>query len=261
MWDKTNRGTLWVCFAALAGTQIATPLVALGQGIRSESRVESCRAVLPHRAETSTRIHAFSPFSPVQPPMLDEKPITPGRRLRWFMASTVGPAHVVGVAFISATGTAVNRPEEYGSHWKGFADRLAIGVAGSAAGNAIEASAGLLLQEDPRYFRVSQSPFRSRVQNVVELTFLARGGRHTLRPAYARYAGIVGSNFLSNAWRAHSEANAQSALLRSSEGFAGRMAANAFTEFWPDVRKHVFHKRSRTVGKPMIMGIERTADR
>ena len=34
----------------------------------------------------------------------------------------------------------------------------------------------------------------------------------------------------------------------SAEGFAGRMAANAFEEFWPDVKSHVFHKRedSRT---------------
>jgi hypothetical protein len=55
---------------------------------------------------------------------------------------------------------------------------------------------------------------------------------------------ILGSNFLSNTWRVHSEANAHDALLRASGGFAGRMAANAFEEFWPDIKKRIFRKRN-----------------
>jgi hypothetical protein len=80
------------------------------------------------------------------------------------------------------------------------------------------------------------------VGNVVRLTFVARSDDGGLGPAYARYAAIVGGNFLSNTWRVHSEANVKDALLRSSEGFAGRIAANAFTEFWPDVKGHVIRK-------------------
>ncbi len=108
----------------------------------------------------------------------------------------------------------------------------------------MEASAGLLFREDPRYFRVPDRPFKARVGNVVRLTFSARGGGGGVRPAYARSIAIVGGNFLSNTWRVPSEANPQHALLRASEGFAGRMAANAFTEFWPDIEKHVLHKRT-----------------
>jgi len=118
-------------------------------------------------------------------------------------------------------------------------------MAGSITGNAIEASAGLMLREDPRYFRVPERSFKARLGNVVQLTFAARGGAGSFGPGYARYMAIVGSNFLSNTWRVHSEANAHDALLRSSEGFAGRMAANAFAEFWPDVKKRVFRKRDR----------------
>jgi hypothetical protein len=116
-------------------------------------------------------------------------------------------------------------------------------MVGSAAGNAIETGVDLGLREDPRYFRVSQQAFKSRVGNVTRFTFLARNESGGSEPAYARYIGIVGSNFLSNTWRVHGEANAKNALLRSSEGFAGRMGANAFKEFWPDVKRRVFHKR------------------
>ena len=112
-------------------------------------------------------------------------------------------------------------------------------------GNGIEAGAGLVLGEDPRYFRVPERSFKSRVGNAARFTFLARGENGSLGPAYARYLGIVGGNFLSNAWRVRSEANVRDALLRSSEGFAGRLAANTFAEFWPDVKKYVFHQRHR----------------
>jgi hypothetical protein len=170
-------------------------------------------------------------------------PITPRQRLRWFVTSSIGPQHLGVGVLSSALGTAVDSPEEYGPHWGGFADRFGIGMSGTVTANAIEAGAGLVLREDPRYFRVPERRFKARLGNLAQQTFTSRNPDGSFAPAYARYAAIVGSNFLSNSWREHSEANAQHALVRSLEGFAGRMAANAFTEFWPDIKKHLFRKR------------------
>jgi hypothetical protein len=170
-------------------------------------------------------------------------PITPRQSLRWFVTGTIGAPHLAVGVLSSALGTAVDSPEEYGPHWGGFADRFGIGMSGTATSNAIEAGAGLLLREDPRYFRVPDRRFKARFVNVAQLTFTARNNDGSFGPAYARYAAIIGSNFLSNTWRERSEANAQHALVRSLEAFAGRMAANAFTEFWPDIKKHLFRKR------------------
>ena len=247
MQDQTNCGMLSIRFASLVSILLAANLFALSQAIPSERTAESPRSPLSQQAERSEAPSSFSVSNPVKPQRLEESyyPITPSQRFRWFITGTVGPAHMAGVAFVSAGGTAVNRPGEYGPHWTGFADRLGIGVAGSAVGNAMEASGGLVLREDPRYFRVPQQPFRARVGNVVRLTFLARSRDDGVKPAYARYVGVFGSNFLSNIWRVRSEANAQDALLRSSEGLAGRMAANAFGEFWPDLKKYFFHKRNQ----------------
>ena len=173
------------------------------------------------------------------------QPLTPSQSLGWFVTSTISPSHMTGVAFLSAGGTAVNRPGENGSHWGGLADRFGMGMAGSAVGNAIEVSVGLALREDPRYFRAPQQPIKARMGNVVRLTFLGRGENGVFGPAYARYFAISGSNFLLNAWRVRSEANTRAALLHSSEGFAGHMAANGFAEFWPDVKQYIFHARHR----------------
>jgi len=168
--------------------------------------------------------------------------LTPRESLRWFTATTIDPANLVGGVFDSAFGTSANRPKEYGPHWEGFADRYGMGMTRTVAGNAFTAGAAYFLREDPRYFRVPDRPFKTRVGNVIRLTFAARGGQGGFGPAYARYAAIFGNNFLSNSWRVHSEANSHDALLRTSEGFGGLLAGNAFEEFWPDVKKLVFHK-------------------
>ena len=152
------------------------------------------------------------------------------------------PANLVGGILESALGTAPNRPKEYGPHWGGFADRYGMGMTRSVTGNAIEAGVGLILREDPRYFPVPDHPFKTRLGNVVRLTFAARGGGGSLGPVYARYMAIFGDSFLSNSWRVHREANSRDALLRTAEGFGGVLAGNAFEEFWPDVKKRVFHK-------------------
>jgi hypothetical protein len=142
---------------------------------------------------------------------------------------------------IAALGTAPNRPREYGSHWEGFARRYEIGMSRNVTANAIEAGADLALREDPRYFRLQDGPFRARVRNVLRLAIAARDSEGDFGPAYARYVAVFGSNFLSNSWRVSSESNTHDALLRSAEGFGGYLAGNAFEEFWPDVKKHLFH--------------------
>jgi len=185
------------------------------------------------------------PFTHLKPQTLQTpyQPLTRRERLRWFTANTMDPWNLAGGIFDAAFGTAPDRPKEYGPHWAGFGERYGIGMTRSATGNAIEAGAGLLLREDPRYFRVPYQPFQARVRNVVRFAFAARGGQGSLRPAYARYMATLGANFLSNSWRVNSEANAHDALLRSAEGFGEILAANAFEEFWPDVKTRLFHKR------------------
>ena len=161
------------------------------------------------------------------------------RRAAWAVNGTVGPASLMGGTISAAFGTAFDVPSEYGPHWEGYGKRYAMRLTGIATSNAMEAGLGALWGEDPRYLRVAGRPFKSRVGNVVKMTFFAqdRGGR--ARPAYARFAAITGSNYLSNTWRADSEATARRATIRVPLGFLGRMAGNAWQEFWPDVRQRI----------------------
>lgn len=156
------------------------------------------------------------------------QPITARERFKWFVHSTVGPESLAAGLFSAGFGTAVNRPSEYGPHWDGFAQRYGMRLTGISTGNAREASLGSLWGEDPRYFRATSQPFKGRLKNVVVMTFTARQEDNTLEPAYARYLGNAGNNFLSNTWRANSESGVGDACVRIGLGFAGKMGSNAF---------------------------------
>jgi len=172
-----------------------------------------------------------------------DAPITARGRLHWFLTSTVGPPSLAGGLFSAGWGTLFNSPREYGPHWEGFGKRYGMRFTGLSTGNAMEAGLGSLWDEDPRYVRANGQPFKKRVLNVIKMTFMARYGDGTLHPAYARFAAIPGNNFLSNTWRADSEATAGRAAFRTGLGFLGRMGGNAFHEFWPDIRTRVFRRR------------------
>ncbi len=171
------------------------------------------------------------------------QPITGRQRLNWAVKSTVGPVSLTAGLFSAGFGTAMDRPREYGPHWEGFAKRYGMRFTGIATGNLMEASVGALWGEDPRYFRATGQSVKGRIKNVIVMTFVARRADGELAPAYARYIGISGNNFISNSWRADSESGVGDACLRTALGFAGRMGGNAFAEFWPTLTKHLFHKQ------------------
>jgi hypothetical protein len=166
-------------------------------------------------------------------------PISGTKRVEWFFVRTVGPESLFTGLFTAGIGTARDTPEEYGPHAEGFVKRYGMRFTGVATSNAMEAGLGSLWGEDPRYFRATGRPLSARLLNVMVMTFVARRPDGRKAPAYARYMAITGSNFLSNTWRADSEATTSAAISRTAIGFAAHMADNAFQEFWPSLRKHV----------------------
>jgi hypothetical protein len=174
----------------------------------------------------------------------DYHPISTQQRFTWFAVSTGGPMSLlVAGPFSAGLGTAFNKPREYGPHWEGFGKRYGMRLTGVSTGNAMEAGLGAIWGEDPRYFRSPDGPFGKRAAYVLKATFLApdRGGR--MRPAYARFAGNVGNNFLSNTWRAPSENGPGSAALRCVWGISGKLTSDALTEFWPDLKKLILRRK------------------
>ena len=168
-------------------------------------------------------------------------PITPKQRLIWFVRSTGGVESLLLAGPISAGwGTAFHHPPEYNTSWEGFAQRYGMRLTGVSTGNAMEATLGAIWGEDPRYFRTEGQPFKKRrVVNIVDLTFRAYrnvGQRHF---AYARLAGNVGNNVLSNTWRVPKGQDTLAGLryFEFLRGSGSKAVGNAAYEFFPQLFK------------------------
>jgi hypothetical protein len=174
-------------------------------------------------------------------------------RAAWALRGTFGPASLLGGVISSGWGTVFNTPREYGTHWEGFGDRYGMRLTGIATSNTMEAGLGAIWGEDPRYFRASGESFQARLGHVVKMAFLAPDKDGRVMPAYARYAAITGSNYLSNTWRVDSDATLSRATIRVGLGFLGRIAGNAWDEFWPDVKERISRKSDQPSGASAIL--------
>jgi hypothetical protein len=171
--------------------------------------------------------------------------ITGKQRIEWVVKGTIGPQSLATGLFTAAIQTAENRPREYGPHWDGYGKRYGLRLTGVGTEHIMESSIGALWGEDPRYFRSQDSSFRGRMKNVMVMTVSSRRADGHLAPAYARFVAMPASNFVSNAWRPDSISNSGDAWGRTLYGFLGKVAGNAFAEFWPDAKKHIFHSARR----------------
>jgi hypothetical protein len=201
-------------------------------------------SLLAHAQEVQKNPNADAPAPDA--PSMSIKPyhsITGRQRVGWILTNTIGPPALAVGLFAAAYDTAENEPKEYHGTWSGFGKRYGIRLTQTATSNVMEAGLGGFWGEDPRYFPSYAQPFKGRVKNVILSTFLTHNREGQFMPAYARYIAIPGSNFLSNTWRADSEANTSQALQRTAYGFLGDMAKNAFLEFWPDFHRRILHKK------------------
>ncbi len=171
------------------------------------------------------------------------QPISGAERARWALNSSFGWQSLGVGAFNSGFWTVFNSPKEYHGTWEGFGKRMGMRTVTVTATNTTEALLGAVWGEDPRYSPAPRgATFGSRVKRSIAMSVVAYDRNGNLRPAYARQIANVGINFASNQYRAGSVNQRNDALLRSVWGVTGRMAGNAFAEFWPDIRRRVFKK-------------------
>ena len=166
--------------------------------------------------------------------------ITPSLRVRWLLDGAIGPESLLFVGPLSAAwSTAWNTPEEWGDSWSGFGKRYVEREADVAIANTIEAGLGAIWGEDPRFIPSRKRGIWPRAAFAIKTTLVAPGRDGRLRPAWARYAAKTSKNYIENAWMPPSAHTTQQMLIRTAEGFSGRMLGNLWEEFWPDVRRRL----------------------
>jgi hypothetical protein len=129
----------------------STCRIAHGQSPQTDQQAQPPQQAEP--AQPDAQPSLMTPLKP-QPASAPYQPITRRERVRWVLTNSIGPAHLIGGIFSAGFGTALDRPEEDGTHWAGFGERFGMRLTSIVPGNIMEAGIGEFWGEDPRYFRV-----------------------------------------------------------------------------------------------------------
>jgi hypothetical protein len=162
------------------------------------------------------------------------RPITPQQRREWLFDGIAGPKSI-GAGLMSGTWqTAVDSPREWNGA-SGFTRRVLAYEAHNGVSTGIEASLGVFWGEDPRRMRSGRARFARRLEFAAKTVVLAPRPDGHLAPAWARYAGAVGSNVVENAWLPSRLTTPRATARRLAAGLVSRLALNLWTEFGPDL--------------------------
>jgi hypothetical protein len=171
------------------------------------------------------------------------EPITARERIAWIVVGTIGVQSLTLVGPLSAGfQTAVNTPEEWGRGWDGFGKRYLAREADVAISNTLEAGVGAFWGEDPRYIPSGRKGIWPRARYAMKVVFLAQRPDGGLAPAWGRYVGNTLNNIIENSYLPASVTTPGQTVLRSANGFLGRLGGNLWDEFWPDARRLIFQR-------------------
>jgi hypothetical protein len=171
------------------------------------------------------------------------EPITGRERVEWIVVGTVGLQSLTLVGPLSAGfQTAFNTPEEWGRGWDGFGKRYLAREADVAISNTLEAGVGGFWGEDPRYIPSGRKGIWPRARYAMKVVFLSQRRDGRLAPAWGRYVGNTLNNIIENTYLPPSVTTPGQTILRSANGFLGRLGGNLWDEFWPDARRLLFER-------------------
>jgi hypothetical protein len=168
-------------------------------------------------------------------------------RLRWVVLTTVGPKNLAAGVVVAGINTWRNAPEDYSTHWDGFAHRYVNRLAAGGTSHVFEAGFGSLWGEDPRYFRAAGQPLRTRLGHVVKMAFVTHNRYGEPQLAYARYLAVPAGILVSNTWQPDSPTTTGRVSIQIGFALMSRIIGNAFSEFTPDLRQRFKHDRGQDV--------------
>ncbi len=174
------------------------------------------------------------------------RPITPQQRREWVAEGILAPKSLGTGVMIGTWQTAIGWPKEWQGS-SGFTKRVLTSQADNAISKSIETSLGGMWGEDPRPRPSGRDRLGSRLGYAMKTVVLAQGSDGHLAPAWGRFAGIVGSSVVENAWLPPSVTTPKGTSARVATGLLGRLATNLWEEFGPDLRRRF---PSRRAGRP-----------
>jgi hypothetical protein len=171
--------------------------------------------------------------------------LTPGQKFRLAAAGTFDWAAYPFNAALAGIAQAKNDPKERGQGWGAYADRFGESFADNGIGTFMTTAIfPSLLHEDPRYYQLGKGSFGHRAYHAVNRLFVTRTDSGKDRFNYSESIGNATAAAISNIYHVPSDRTAS----RNATTFGFLILydglSNELKEFWPDIRRKVFHKKT-----------------
>jgi len=170
-------------------------------------------------------------------------PLKAGQKFRLATASVFDWAAYPFNGVLAAIAQAKNDPKEWGQGWGAYGKRFGASFADNSIGTYMTTAIfPSLLHEDPRYYQMGKGRFAHRAYHAVNRLFVTRTDSGPDRFNYSESVGNAVAAAMSNIYHVPSDRTA--ARNASTFGFLILYdgLSNELKEFWPDIRRKVFHK-------------------
>jgi len=172
-------------------------------------------------------------------------PLTPGQKFHLATAGVFDWGAYPFNGILSAIAQAKNDPPSWGQGWAAYGKRYGASFADNSIGTYMTTAVfPSLLREDPRYYQMARGGFKRRAYHAVNRLFVTRTDSGHDRFNYSESVGNAVAAAMSNIYHPPEDRTAS----RNATTFAFLILydglSNELKEFWPDIRRKVFHKNT-----------------
>jgi hypothetical protein len=148
-------------------------------------------------------------------------------------------------AALAGIDQANNSPKSWGQGWGAYGQRFGSNFADNTIGTFMTTAVfPSLLHEDPRYYQMAKGPFLRRTYHAINRLFVTRTDSGGTQCNYSELAGNAAAAAFSNVYHAPEDRTFSRNIGTFGLLIMWDGVGNLMKEFWPDVRRKVFHKRS-----------------
>lgn len=172
-------------------------------------------------------------------------PITTGQKFRLATAGVFDWGAYPFNGALSAIAQARNDPQAWGQGWGAYGKRFGASFADNSIGTYMTTAIfPSLLHEDPRYYQLGRGSFGHRAYHAINRLFVIRTDSGHERFNYSESVGNAVAAGISNVYHVPEDRTAS----RNASTFGFLILydglSNEMKEFWPDIRRKVFHKNT-----------------
>ena len=164
-------------------------------------------------------------------------------KLAFQIKQSLGPLALIGEAAYAGILQEADTPTEWGQGGSGYGKRYASTVACSGIHGALAFGLDSSLHEDPRYFRSDGGGFWRRAGHAFRGTVLTRTDRGTETLSLWRLGSAYGAAYLSNQWYPGRLNTVGLGFAEGSLQLGFDLASNLASEFGPDLKRKILHRR------------------